>query len=503
MAKLRSKQWVTIVLSLSLLLSLLGSCTATETSRAARCEPFMRQINTEHQAIEKPLSGLEAYTAEREIDTLEVRPYKVPFGMGPIRQVDLEQELTLQQAQADLEFMVTALRTMYGPYTYFGGDPVFEQAAQNMLEACKAAPKLTVNVLLKSMHHLSFIKDMHFSIMGESLNDVTVPYHYRYTAFEKTAKGYRVLGTKKMVQSIEGWQDLDKLMKRSLSSDGQVVYYPIILQNRSEPKPPELLVHYTDGSTQSLAAQDYVWPTTEKTETVAYYETQGIPTVFVKSMRFDEAGDVGGKDFLSYADKLKEQPVAIVDVRYNPGGNGVLSAKWWSAYTGQIVSSNYSSVALGSLETWQKKSGKGTYYISYESLETYLGIAELSPQFINLRANPDVFAKNDNIIIVLTSKGTASAAEDFVDVAHNVENTLIVGENTAGCLMSSAAYVIALPNSRIPIQMGNNLAVFPQDGEYFAEFVGFQPDLWVPAQEAEQAVLALLQRWGIGAKNDK
>ena len=77
-------------------------------------------------------------------------------------------------------------------------------------------------------------------------------------------------------------------------------------------------------------------------------------------------------------------------------------------------------------------------------------------------------------------------------MAHNLENTLIIGENTTGIMIGSAAYSIRLPISGLFIQIGNSMFL-PPDENYFEEYRGFLPDLWV-AGDAEETAIALLKR---------
>ena len=94
-------------------------------------------------------------------------------------------------------------------------------------------------------------------------------------------------------------------------------------------------------------------------------------------------------------------------------------------------------------------------------------------------ADDDWVENDDRVLIVLTGTRIASAAETFVDMSHSVENVLIIGENTAGMQVASAAYSIQLPNSRCFVTMGDGLFTVPQDWDYYKEFRGFYPDLWV------------------------
>ena len=101
--------------------------------------------------------------------------------------------------------------------------------------------------------------------------------------------------------------------------------------------------------------------------------------------------------------------------------------------------------------------------------------------------------ENDNLLIILTGKYTASGSEWLIDAAHNLENVLLIGENTNGTMVGSIAY-LALPNSRMVVGAGPVEACIPDTNDYFEECRGFYPDLWVPAAEAEELAVKLLEQ---------
>ena len=104
-----------------------------------------------------------------------------------------------------------------------------------------------------------------------------------------------------------------------------------------------------------------------------------------------------------------------------------------------------------------------------------------------------MWIENENVLIILTSKRTASSGEWLVDAAHNLENVLVIGENTSGSMLGSAIYV-PLKNSNLKIGMGMSQSFIPSENDYFEEYRGLCPDLWVPAGEAEELANKLIER---------
>ncbi|MCL2388505.1 MAG: S41 family peptidase, partial [Defluviitaleaceae bacterium] len=98
---------------------------------------------------------------------------------------------------------------------------------------------------------------------------------------------------------------------------------------------------------------------------------------------------------------------------------------------------------------------------------------------------------NEQLIIVLVDRFTLSSGEIFADQFTNVENTLVIGQNTFGMLLTSSGLPLYLPNSGMPVSMGRYKLVHPENT--WQEGVGFSPDIWVlgDALTAAWAILDL------------
>lgn len=102
-------------------------------------------------------------------------------------------------------------------------------------------------------------------------------------------------------------------------------------------------------------------------------------------------------------------------------------------------------------------------------------------------------ASNDNILILLSGKCSASCAEITLDLSYNLDNSLIIGENTNGSMISNSGH-IELPNSKCSVDMTFSTVYLTPDGsDYFEELRGFFPDIWVPAKEAETLAAKLME----------
>ncbi len=430
-------------------------------------EELMTEVNTAHQAVDKDDIDLSPYSEKLDQDRsiLYYYNYKVEGDYDP------QKVLTREQAEEDVTFLFDAFHDCYGLYGYLGGEEIFDVVEKKIQKELKTRESLSAQDLEQLvLENLSFLRDGHFSINQKQTNPLKMPYFFREVAFVKTEEGYRTVDGKK-VRAIDGYE-LNEIMKRSISPEGELVYYPVLLKDHdywavmeeAQPCGESLTVHYTNGESQQLTAEDYqiyVGMDREQPEIWEPHSSrqQGeIPVFQINTIQ----GDWKQTDeLLAGADPLKGASVSILDLRTSPGGSGSLIDAWIKTYAGEKVNGNFSTVA-----PYQGKSTSG-------------GV--------------DCWIENENILIVLTGKVTASAAEMLVDYAHNLENVLFVGENTMGaCLRPS--YNIYLPNSVCRVNIGfEYLYVFPE-GDYFEELRGFYPDVWVPAAEAEELAVKLMER---------
>ena len=464
-------------------------------------EEALAEINAQHEAITKPVFDQEAFKAKYAPDR-EPRDFILEIPEGP----KTAGYLSVEQMKRDAYVLMYNLRKYYSLYDYYGGDEKFDAVLTEIEDAVTSAGEMDAQAFCTLLlEHLSFINDRHFYI-GERW---PAPYRtytafYREVAFGKIDGKYVNLETGKEVKRVDGFPVLDQLFRLSLSDDCQLVYYPVVQvsipflereEKRSEgivTEPADTLhVVYSDDSTQALAGfVDYRAPFSSPVE-ADVHETQGVPVLL--HTKFDKAKQT--KLMMDFLDAYRLSPSMVVDLRMHGGGRGWDVLAWFDSYTGHVTSGNRCSVYFAALKTllYQKDKYGGLSSSEINMLEKRLQAIDSS--HVLLDAVPDEFMDNpDRMLIVLTSKGTASAAEWFVDYGHNVENVLFVGDATAGIFENGKTYSsVPLTYSHIPIAMGTMVSIFP-DEEYYQEGRGFLPDIWVPGTEAEELICGFLQK---------
>jgi len=167
--------------------------------------------------------------------------------------------------------------------------------------------------------------------------------------------------------------------------------------------------------------------------------------------------------------------------------------------TGEIVHENFIQLHNWDIELeypwmpWGDAPETNPYYFSCEDREN-LEVLRYEGSIINgfpvRNLTERHIVEREQVLILLVDRHTGSAGDAFADLAFNVENTLVIGQNTAGVLISDMAYpLLRMPNSGIPFSLGRSIHLHPQG--HFAEGVGFQPDVWVTGDALEAAIAML------------
>lgn len=436
----------------------LASCSASVPQPTM--EELLAEVNAEHQAIGK--AQIQEEFLRKQSERIEFDPYKNIFQVSE-EEFDPQQELTVEQLREDVDYLFNVFHDTYALYDYFGGDEVFHAAKEAVIEECESSASLTGEILEQSLlKNLTFIKDGHFSINGQSTQQRAYPFFYREVAFVKTDEGYQTVDGKR-VESVDGYDDLDALMKRSISPEGELVYYPVRLEKRPSAEEEQgyseaaaLTVHYQGGEEQTLTAEPFQMYYQDQEENLLIEYNGEIPVVRLRNFV-----DEGQRKMRTFMRELEKHQPVIVDLRSNKGGYPRDLESFIIYFAGENIPGNYLT-----MDTWD-----ASLYTTQE----------------------DVFWPNDRLIIVLTGKKSASSAELFVDTMHNLENVLIIGENTSGTILSSSERK-QLPNSKIIATMGRTtIHLFPGE-DYFEELRGFYPDIWVPAAEAEELAVKLIEQ---------
>jgi len=111
------------------------------------------------------------------------------------------------------------------------------------------------------------------------------------------------------------------------------------------------------------------------------------------------------------------------------------------------------------------------------------------------------FIPSDTTLIVIADRGVASAGEGLLSyVYRQVENVVVVGENSGGAATFGQVSKHLLPHSKVGVFLPIKLGILA-DLEWIEER-GYLPDLWIPAGDALNYAVAAARKGTITTRKD-
>ena len=385
--------------------------------------------------------------------------------------------VTTQGAIDDIMLLFHVLRSSYGPYIYFGGDDVFFPFRDALIDEIQDIVNTYGEIRTTEFHRIvlaglrSVIDDNHFLFNGRLIGR-SATFFASDTPFDRNEQGFWHRESGRRVVEIEG-HDMYSVLRVSMDEQANVFYSAVIYTLEPPGLPRRILnLVFEDGSTYELVLQRHV-PDRREYEPTRLEWVNGIPiitfrwlmmrhveTTFAPVEQVHEAA-LQTRNFLSYASELRGEPIVVVDIRGNPGGNGVCDI-FLHRLMGSFVPVNHARIAGRALTTTPRQG-----------------------PLIN----------SDTMIVLVADRHTASAGEMFVDRLFSMENTLVVGQNTFGMVVAGGvpgvSSFLSLPHSHSGFHVGFSNAFFSHPQGHVREGVGYAPDIWVHG-DALTAALALI-----------
>ncbi len=419
------------------------------------------------------------------------------------RVADEKKFITINQAKHDIDLLFRTLRFCYGPYEYFGGDYAFEEAQTAILyDIGTFGASFQIGKLVEVLRNrLSFVQDGHFTINGRPVVDMYSYFSSEELEFAHDKTGYYAMidDAKHYISAVGGDTNIETYMKRSISSDGRLVYYIGMLSKQTA---KQLTVSVTlENSVRELTLSKVVEQ--QIYDTMIPYSADwdtDVPVVTCTDYTQEDAF----RSFVGAAIRLRDEPIAILDLRGNGGGDADAVQAWLNNY-------DYKGIA-------KNLYGKGYYYLTTRA-SNYIFACNLSSySFPTAHIDPydylmDLYQSGENgyivqkdeaelkwnsgkgLLFVLMDSRTISGGEWLLAVLRTRGNVVFVGTNSAGMILGSLGQNIALPNSRIYISSGSSL-LLSYDERVFQEGRGFLPDVWVNGDALER-VQKLIEYYGV------
>jgi len=423
---------------------------------------------------------------------MELDPRKPPF-------------ISAEKAAEDVERLFYLLNNGYSGYGYFVNVGSFDEAKAGILRELKRQPIWNGEELSSLIHeYLSFLRDRHLNIGGQEYGS-----HKDFwydTGFElREDRGEYLFtsdGKEYTVVSING-ESPDGYLFPSLNADGDAVFRVGVL-SYSSPQPLELRAR----SGQEVRQWRITLSRSQPRYSGIFEEKRvgGVPVVRIRS--FGDHPREYIDRFLDSASRYKGVPCLIVDIRGNGGGNEEWPKQWIIRFTGRppdrvqvftelisettmIGRSNSYALALHNAPELEEQG----YRMKVEEFRGYAESIEekdITPYWWPFEVPGPQEIPSNTTLIVLMDANVYSAGEGFISYLHQVENVVLVGENSGGALTYGQMSHHRLPNSKLLVGLPTSLNVFV-DLEYREE-KGFFPDLWVPTGEALNYAVAAVRR---------
>ena len=413
-------------------------------------------------------------------------------------QIERSSELiSRDDAIADSKEFFDLLAYFYGSYVYFGGDDVFLPVLDAIfarLESEGDTMLLSVFAYVLSEELGKLVADNHFRIwfdrLGVSYDFFTMMFH---VPFGRSERGIFNKETGKYVVHVvlQGHTLFpDEAFRLSLSQQGELYYNLVLVLPYGISHPAVATIVYESG--EASVALGRFPPPQRPWGNAALNYFSGLPVVNISNFGFpDSTYGMNSQDarrFLEIADELRGEPVVVVDVRSNGGGNGTLPDNWVYRLTGNIPPLLSPTLHVGEFaltggiyESW--------FFIAPESFrfrktQTFGELHTVSGGIV------EGLQANEVLIVLLVDRHSASASEGFANIMLGMENTLIVGQNTSGTLTTDLTWPnLNFPRTGVWAGFGHARNIHPQG--LLEEGIGIAPDLWVSGN-ALTAVINLL-----------
>ena len=455
-------------------------------------EKLLKDVNEKRRADmarEESFDGFEAYLqhhrGEVEITQAEIDSLKNLNNPG-------KAVLTRAEALEDVDLFFRALHYSYGAYYYFG-EETFQKAENTIRAKLSSCKTITRDQLISLMYsNLLFVRDGHFSIAGryEPAFEKSVQYLYYYSgqSFGKDESGYYLLGeNEKWYYTSCGNANVE--MKPYLDGSGRVCYS---LRQFC----PATAAHTADSITLTKGAEtktvSVTWSLSQsyledgsQGPDYHYLKSNGIALITIR--RFDWNYEETMDEFVRTGSDLKNAKLIIIDARSNSGGDEDFIKNWLKSYTGE--------------EPEQKTIISNWGTAMFDRTQAYADLGEEFAAFRTGDKDYELFQgkllENSTPILLLTDSMSGSAGESIVTYCRTLDNCLVIGGPTRGAQLVGNVRGWTLPNSGIGFQFGQSFHFI-----YNMENVdgkGYEPDLWCDPKTSLQAVLSMVERYGLGS----
>jgi hypothetical protein len=429
---------------------------------------------------------------------LPLADLRVDVGAKPRRRISAE------QAVEDVERLFYLFSHGYSGYAFFDQQGEWAQAKARILEEINTRRTWSTEDLSRLLYEqLGFITDCHLTIGDHQYADHLDFWYDTHLELTPRIDGYEVDVEDKRYDVVSvNRQDPERFVFPSLNAQGAPVYRLGTL-SKTEPE-PLLLLASRDGEQRELEIALQRSDFDHFSDDIFREDNLGgIPVLRVRGF-----GDVAQDElqrFVKTARDHEDEPVIVVDLRGNGGGNEKWPVQWIQGLTGRRAESVFIVSELHSKTTMAGRANMFAYYYDlYPDIDAFRQDAEWTtntaqayedgmrqPGWTGPRYPQMPLIPNDTTLVIVMNGLVASAGEGFVMRASQAENVVLVGENSRGALTFGNISYHLLPHSRLRVTLPINFNLYLDMA--FREGKGISPDLWVPAADAVNYAVAALR----------
>ncbi|NCB64296.1 MAG: hypothetical protein EOM52_12000, partial [Clostridia bacterium] len=371
----------------------------------------------------------------------------------------------------DVDLFFRALRSAYGAYWYFGGDEVFLPVKDAVLAELADKPPLTAasvgRILLKHLEPV--VKDGGFAIDGASVWSEDQSMYYVPELY-----------------FAEGDTDADAYVRPTIGPDGEVTYCFAALSADGADLPDAATVA---GEKKTL---NWVKAEADTPDSKSAYETtntKGIPTLVCRTLSAAEDAQ-GVKDLIAAAPQWQKELCFMIDLRGNNSGEAANAAAWFKAFADSDAPTK--NIRLQNCSRLLSAYGQSTANYNNGSFMDRIA-ANAGTWAIAVTEGGQV--PSDSLIFVLQDGQVGGAGEGFLKYLSTLENVIFVGSNSKGDAMMDNEMAFTLPKTGVAVRFSGTLDLFRTTDN--SAGTGLLPDLWVPPQDAPEAVARLARCYGL------
>lgn len=467
----------------------------------------LKQVLTEanernHSVVDNfSINNISDYYFDVDMDGFTADELEMLFTPGYMNGVKPE------NAKEDIDVLFRILEGSYAGYAYFGGAQAFNQAKADMLSEIETYGEKNISAtdfanLIRS--HLDFVIDNHLLIGSIPLgfDEAYCWYDNNNYEYHRDSNGYYT-----MIKD-EKWylpENMIYYLKYTIGTSGEIVYGLFYVgTDADKDQLPEHLTLTRKNKEKDIEIKWGKVPSHSK-PSVEYKlrDTDGFKTAVIAAFLATQNTNT----MINDAKELSKEDYAIIDLRNNIGGLLPDVTMWMYNFANKEIYLKGTTLSYaGVVNDYWHRLMKVKFLEAYKEFD----FVKEHPQIVNHIVNneSDVYTvtnvddgikridyntqwtpRNGKVLFLLNGKENVSCGEYFIGTCKSLENTLIVGTNSGGCLTTgdvNGSNILYLPNSKIGILYGSQL-MFCEGSKDFDRY-GIMPDIYIGTGDEAEAV---------------